>query len=51
MSSMFRYAEAFNSELVWDTSKVNNLQWLFDGANAFNQRGIADWDVGKVGDR
>ena len=33
----------------WDTSEVTDMQYLFSGADAFNQD-ISKWDTGKVTD-
>ena len=39
----FRCAEAFNSELAWDTSSVTIMEATFQWAEAFNRQ--LDWDV------
>ena len=49
MEWAFNIADAFNSELVWDTSQVTNMNYMFADATSFNQRGIAAWDVSRVG--
>ena len=46
---MFWSAEAFNQPLVWDVSAATTMYRTFQGAQAFNQPGIADWDVARVG--
>ena len=43
---MFLSAEAFNSELAWDTSSVTTMESTFKDATAFNSQ--LDWDTSKV---
>ena len=50
MRGAFYAAGAFNQALDWDTSKVTNMYGMFQNAEAFNQPGISDWDVGQVSD-
>ena len=40
-----KYGEISN----WDTSRVTDMSWLFDGASSFNQP-LNNWDVSKVMD-
>ena len=48
MSSMFRYAAAFNRALIeWDVSNVMDMSEMFYGATVFDQD-LSGWDVGKV---
>ena len=42
----FYLATAFNSQLVWDTSKVTGLNHAFRSASAFNSE--LAWDTSKV---
>ena len=52
MRHMFYRATAFNAAVGgWDTSKVNQMNSVFEHAQAFNQTGIAGWDIGKVTER
>ena len=46
MDGTFAVANAFNSELAWDTSKVTDMNDMFFAANAFNQPLV--WDTSKV---
>ena len=46
MQYTFRYADAFNSELAWDTSSVTIMWNTFAYAKAFNQP--LAWDTSKV---
>ena len=46
MLDTFWSADAFNSELAWDTSKVTNMQLTFHDADAFNSE--LAWDTSKV---
>ena len=48
MSSLFRYARAFNQPLGnWDTSNVTDMSNMFYGADAFNQP-LDNWDTSNV---
>jgi surface protein len=52
MSNMFNNAQSFNKPLntvgdKWNTSKVTNMAYMFNGATAFNQN-IGNWDTSKV---
>ena len=40
------YADAFNRQLVWDTSKVTNMAATFEFADKFNQP--LAWDTSSV---
>ena len=44
----FNIAHAFNSELVWDTSKVTSMWYTFENAIAFNKP--LAWDTSQVTD-
>merc|ERR1719476_551731 len=38
MRAMFSDAESFNQDLSnWDVSRVFDMQWMFQGANSFQQ--------------
>ena len=48
MKTLFWGAEKFNKPLNrWNTSKVNNMEYLFCKAKEFNQP-INSWDTSKV---
>ena len=46
MDKVFYNAKAFNSQLVWDTSKVTTMKSTFEDAKSFNQPLV--WDTSKV---
>jgi len=43
MTSMFDSARAFDQPLIWNTSNVTNMSWMFFRAISFNQ--WLYWDV------
>jgi hypothetical protein len=46
MTSMFDNARAFDQPLIWNTSNVENMSWMFFRAISFNQ--WLYWDVSKA---
>ena len=49
MEMTFSTAEAYDQPLGnWDTSEVTGVNWIFNGATAFDQPGLSRWDVSKM---
>ncbi len=44
---LFTGATSFDQPLNWDTSKVTNMEGMFDKATAFNQA-IGNWKISNV---
>ena len=44
-----RIVEKYGEISTWDTSKVTNMEFMFDGASSFNQP-LNKWNVSKVTD-
>ena len=44
-----RIVEKYGEISTWDTSKVTNMEFMFDGASSFNQP-LNNWNVSNVED-
>ena len=49
MRAMFQHAFLFNKDIWWNTSKVIDMSYMFNGVESFNQD-IENWGTSNVTD-